>query len=200
MSRAEIVAALVLSGALVAAHQAGPEQAVEVVAVTLVVTGVIAVPLLTLAHELGHAVAAVATGGGTVVVHMGADPPLIRLSVGRIAVRLSPKGCTARCDVDPALRRGRLLLVALAGPGASVLLAVALAILAVALSNEGSVAPFWIAVLAAAASLVLGLANAIPFRRLPSWWPGASSTEPGPSDGLLALRALRQKESAGSLT
>lgn len=51
---------------------------------------------------------------------------------------------------------------------------------------------FWITALAVVSSLFIGFANAIPFRRLPAWWPGAlRSDEEGPSDGFLALHAMR---------
>lgn len=195
MSRIEIAVALVVSAALVAAHESGHAESIEALAVGLLVTGVVTVPLLTLAHELGHAVAATALTSGPVVVRIGDDPSLVSFSIGRVAVRLSPRGSVARCDVDDrALPGAKLLVVALAGPAASVLLATGLAVVAVGLSSEGSRVLFSVVALAASASLVLGLTNTVPIRRLPRWWPG-SSIGAGPSDGMLALRALLRSRS-----
>lgn len=195
MSRLEIALALVVSGLLVAAHESGHAESIEALAIGLVVTGVVTVPLLTLAHELGHAVAATALTRGPVVVRIGDDPSLVSVSIGRVALRLSPRGSVARCDLDDrALPGAKLLVVALAGPAASVLLATGLALVALALSSEGSKIVLSVVALAASASLVLAITNTVPIRRLPRWWPG-SSIGAGPSDGMLALGALPGRRS-----
>jgi hypothetical protein len=90
----------------------------------------------------------------------------------------------AHCDFDPSTISPRgLFITALAGPLASVMLGLGLAWFAVEQQDHAQVL-FWILALAAGSSLLLGVGNAIPFRHLPGWWPGAMRLEEGPSDGI----------------
>jgi hypothetical protein len=159
---------------------------------SLAICACLVTPLLVVVHELGHAVAAVALTPQRVMIRIGGEPYLVRFALGRIDVRFHPTGYIAHCDLDTrVITPGRLALVALAGPVTSIAFAGAVAPLAVALYG-GSFVLFWIVAVAAAESLFIGVSNAVPFQHLPSWWPGGLQTdEDGPSDGLLALSALK---------
>jgi hypothetical protein len=59
-------------------------------AVAIVVVWSAGLPVLTLLHKLGHAVAALALTRSPVHVRVGAEPPLLRLAVGRLTLALHP--------------------------------------------------------------------------------------------------------------
>src|SRR5688500_11507684 len=99
MRRTDAAAMLAVSAGLLTAYAAGGPESVAAAAIALVVTGILAAPALTLAHELGHALAALALTPRAVAIHMGTEPALARFSIGRLAVRLSPTGYAARCDI-----------------------------------------------------------------------------------------------------
>ena len=192
LSRSEVAVSFVAVGLAFAAYARGHEDWVDAAVVVSLVTGFLVEPLLVFAHELGHALAAVALTGERVLIRVGGEPYLVRFALGKIDVRFHPSGYVARCELSPARISPRhYLVVALAGPAVS--LAVGAVLVPVALAWRGdSPVLFWITALAAASSLFVGLANAVPFRRLPGWWPGSMRThEEGPSDGFLALHALR---------
>ena len=148
-------------------------------------------PVLVFVHELGHAVAAVAFTGQRVVIRMGGDPYLVRFALGRIDVRYHPSGYIAHCAMTSwRMSRLQLAAVSLAGPAAS--LAFGLAILFAAPAwPEHWLIPSWPIWVAGGCSILVGVGNAIPYRDLPQWLGGSLESEEGPSDGLLAVQALR---------
>jgi hypothetical protein len=147
---------------------------------------------LVFVHELGHAVAAVALTRRRTRIQIGQPPYWARFSLGRIDVEYAPRGYMAHCLINPraGVSGRQLLLIALAGPIASLLTSLGLAASAVAL-HDGPSLMFWILVLAAFLSLAFGVGNLIPLRGLPAWWPGAMETGTQLSDGYLVLVALR---------
>lgn len=188
----EVAAAFVVVGLSLAAHATGRGVWSQVFAVVSLAVFLVQ-PLLIFVHELGHAVAAVALTGQRVLIRIGGEPYMVRFALGKIDVRFHPSGYVAHCELNPArMSPGDLLIVVLAGPAASVALAMALIPLALAWWGDSAVL-FWIAAFAAASSLLMGLGNAVPFRRLPSWWPGSPRPDKGPSDGFLALQVLRAR-------
>lgn len=81
-------------------------------------------PFLTLAHELGHALAALLLLPGRVVVLVGHREPLAAFELGRLTVGFHPLTVPGRfdgmCAYDPSgERRSDTALIALAGPAAS---------------------------------------------------------------------------------
>jgi hypothetical protein len=86
-------------------------------------TGVVGVPLLVLIHELGHALAAVARTTGRVEVYVGREPAMANFRVGRVGVHLHPNLHGAArlgfCQHRQPGRRLDRVLIALAGPVAS---------------------------------------------------------------------------------
>jgi hypothetical protein len=191
LSAFEVVLGVFGAGLAFAAIASGHERWIEVAAPAGIVAGFLIEPLLICAHEFGHALAAVALTRRRVHIRMGEPPFAVRIAMGKISVDYAPGGYVAHCEFDPSTLTPRgLFVTSLAGPLASVMLGLGLAWSAVERQDHSDVL-FWILALAAGGSLLLGVANAIPFRHLPGWWPGAMRLEEGPSDGHLALLALR---------
>ena len=190
LSWSEIALACIGVGLALAAQLAGADS-IATGLLTVIVVWSVAWVVIVFAHELGHAVAAVALTGQRVLIRMGGEPYLLRFALGRIDVRLHPTGPVAHCELSPAnVPPWRLVVIALAGPAVSVALGAAL----VPLASDwpaGSPIPPWLVGALAGCSVTVGVANAIPFRRLPKWWTGSLESETGPSDGFLALVALR---------
>ena len=104
----------------------------------------VAGPALTLLHELGHAVAALALTKRRVVVRQGGDPPLVTVRVGRLELRLQPRNSLlffyygrVTTHGDEPVPPKRAAVVAVAGPAVSLALAVSFAALT-------RVAPSWL--------------------------------------------------------
>jgi hypothetical protein len=81
-------------------------------------------PLLVLAHELGHAAAAVSRLPGRVVVRVGGVRPLLTLNAGRVSLRLHPLVLpwrfSGQCAYEGGSQsRGDAIVIALAGPATS---------------------------------------------------------------------------------
>ena len=191
LSAFEVGLCVLGAGLAFAAIASGHERWIEVAAPAAIVAGFLVEPLLIFAHEFGHALAAVALTRRRVHIQMGEPPFAVRFAMGKISVDYAPGGYVAHCEFDPSTLTPRgLFVTSLAGPLASVMLGLGLAWSAVERQDHADVL-FWILALAAGGSLLLGVANAIPFRHLPGWWPGAMRLEEGPSDGYLALLALR---------
>lgn len=87
-------------------------------------------PVLVLAHELGHAVAALARLRGPVVVRVGGFNPLAVITFGRLTLQLSPLVVPWRfagvCAHESRTTRLDAMIIALAGPFASLLAGLAL--------------------------------------------------------------------------
>jgi hypothetical protein len=152
---------------------------------------VVVQPLAVLVHELGHAVAAVLLSGQRISLQVGQPDDGGAVSIGKIDLRLGRGTHPAHIRVLPdRLSRARLISIFLAGPVASLLFAVALVWLAVAIGpSRTAFVP--IAIAAGAASLLL--INLVPFEQAGSWWLGTPLVGPA-TDGLLALRVLRGHE------
>jgi hypothetical protein len=89
----------------------------------VIVSAFLAVPLLTLAHELGHAAAALRFTQEGVRIRVGRAHPSARLRVGRLLVAFSPIGAGGRCTSSPAMSRRQALIRVLAGPATNLVLA-----------------------------------------------------------------------------
>jgi hypothetical protein len=94
-------------------------------------------PLVTLAHELAHALVAATVSARPVLVRVGAEPALVRFTLGRLRFRLNPwRGWVGLASwEEQGVSVWRAIGVSAAGPLASLLLAVALALAAMALSG-----------------------------------------------------------------
>jgi hypothetical protein len=187
LSGREIVFMLLGCGASLAVAGSG-YQAWTDTAVVLLLSGPVVLPLLVLGHELGHAVVGVALTGQRAHVELGDEPFKLRFALGKIDVAINRKIYPARCTVGARMGAGQVAIFALAGPIASLALAVALCFAAIAL-YDGSPVFFCPTALAAGLSLLIGLANAAPFRRPPRWF--GPDRDGGASDGYVALSALR---------
>jgi hypothetical protein len=176
-------------GLVAVATEAG--DAIWVAAVVLILAGFVVEPVVVLAHELGHAAAGVAATGRRARVQVGDPPFLLRFAVGKIDVAYTPLGQAARCEsAGPALNPRELMITALAGPVVSVGLGLTLGWIVLGHHGPPSVL-FGVLAFAAGSSLIAGVVNAIPIRRLPFWWIATIGDEAGPSDGYLALLAIR---------
>jgi hypothetical protein len=184
---------------LAAASHRGPAVASEGVALAVAVGAGYVIALvaagvtLVLAHELGHAVAGVLLTPGRPLIEIGEPPRDFRFSIGRIDVNLSPGiGGGGHCRwPTPALTRRQIVLIAAAGPAASLALAALLVYFAVRLDpSHGG----WRVVLAmlALTALVQGVGSLVP-------WRGHKRDDSGKlrvacTDGQLILAALRRSD------
>jgi len=142
-------------------------------------------PLVTLAHELAHALVAATVSARPVLVRVGAEPALVRSTLGRLRFRLNPwRGWVGLASwEEQGVSVWRAIGVSAAGPLASLLLAVALALAAMALSG-------FAAEMAGTAGLYAFIGfvlTGFPWR-YPSWWSVYGGQE---SDGLRAWHLLR---------
>ena len=192
----EVLATLVLGAGVIALAMTSTsadeaEARIRTAWIVAIATGLLGEPLLVAVHELGHAVTAVTLTRARVLVQIGGRPSLVRFALGRIDIRFDPKGYLAHCQMPLGTTPGRMLAIAVAGPLASIVLAAPLVLAAIELRDWSPVA-FWIAAVLSGATLFTGLANLVPFPRLPAWWPGLLKTdEEGPSDGWIAVACAR---------
>jgi hypothetical protein len=127
------------------------------------VTGLIGLPLLVLVHELGHAAAVLLRGLPLESIVVGnADDLTFR--VGAVVVRVGRvlEGAGPGDFVEFEAKRASandLLVIALAGPLANLVVAPLLAVLALASSGGALDASLW---LLSAGSVVMGVRNLIP--------------------------------------
>jgi hypothetical protein len=149
-------------------------------------------PVLVLAHELGHAAAAVHVTRRPARVQSGTPPHSWRFSIGRVQVDYSWRGYIGHCEFDRSvpITGWGLFLIAVAGPAANLLIAILLGGIAY-LSPDASSLVLWTLFLSAAASLFLAVGNLIPQSDLPEWWPGAIESDHLISDGYIALLAFK---------
>jgi hypothetical protein len=110
--------------------QRGPGVATGAVAlvtasVLAVVIGILAIAYAgTLAHELGHAIAAVIVSRERPLIVIGAAPRRLRFSIGRIDVQLGRRRGQAHCIcASEPLSRARKIVIYAAGPAASAIVA-----------------------------------------------------------------------------
>jgi len=149
----------------------------------VIVSAFIGVQLMTLAHELGHATAALLLTKRGVGVRVGRIDPAVKLRLGRLIIRFSPVGAGGFCVSWPTVSRRQALVRVLAGPATNLLLAVLL----------------WIAGLAAAGTtrLVLFTLSGVSGKLVLSLIPYRSTRNPitrgRPSDGLRALWLIRNR-------
>jgi hypothetical protein len=123
-------------------------------------------PLLTLLHELGHAVPAALLTGRRVMVNQGARPSLLRFSLWRLDFRLRPLvgfrtawfGFYESEAED--VSRAKRAVIAGAGPATSLLAFFALSLLAASLPYPAS----WFVWSAGIGALIQFLVTALPLR------------------------------------
>jgi hypothetical protein len=161
-----------------------------VVAVALFIIFV-ASPVLTLAHELGHALAALVLTDRHVIVRQGRQPPMLTVGVGRLELRLRPFNLspwyawfgTVETTGASAVSARAGAAIAAAGPPVSLLLAIALG--AIADASPSRLSPFLFA--AAWAQGYAFLVTAIPMRYGRLFGPYRGKL----SDGLRVWQLLR---------
>ena len=155
--------------------------------IALLYIAIAALPV-TLLHELGHAVAARRLLGGDVDVSVGSTGKVAQMQLGQIALAINafshPGRASGAAEFDASRATARdILLIALAGPAASLAGTVLTAWALSAASPSGALHNLlW----AATAGGVFGVLNLVPL----SYQEGRE----GPSvrtDGRLALDALR---------
>jgi hypothetical protein len=149
-----------------------------------VIAAFLGLPLVTLAHELGHAVASMSFTNGPVEVYVGRTDCALRFRAGRLRMSFSPIGAGGLCRSSRrAMSKEQLLIRALAGPG----LNVGLAIVAWFVGNAvtGSVRAVLFTLAAISALQVLNL--------IPHWGVWGPLRKGVPSDGLQALCLIRRR-------
>jgi hypothetical protein len=123
-------------------------------------------PLLTLLHELGHALPAALLARSRVTVNQGARPSLLRFSLWRLDFRLRPlvgfrTAWFGFCESEAAdVSRAKRIVISAAGPATSLLAFVMLSVLAGSLSYPAS----WFVWSAAVGAATQFLVTAIPLR------------------------------------
>jgi hypothetical protein len=154
---------------------------------------VLVAPLVLLLHELAHAAMALSLTRGKVLVVVGYGPAL-SLTVGRLAVRLSPLAASGCCVHRKTRAAGDEALIAAAGPVASLLVAV------LGWRISEAIGSGFAGGLVAAAGLVSAAVTLVT--ALPVSYPRALAVGDDPaSDGLHVLRALlRRKRPAAAPT
>jgi hypothetical protein len=142
------------------------------------------IPLLTLAHELGHAAAALHFTDGPVGVRVGRAKPAVRFRVARVMVMFSPLGLGGVCVRLRSLSRTPTLITALAGPCVDLSLALVLWRAAEASAGAPRTGLLALAIIDATSALEA----LVPIRN------GLTPLGGGvPSDGMVALCALRNR-------
>ena len=147
-----------------------------------VIAAFFGLPLVTLAHELGHAGASMSFTNGPVEVYVGRTDCALRFRAGRLRLSLSPIGSGGLCRSSRrGMSREQVLVRVLAGPGVNV----ALALTAWFLGNAatGSVRGVLFTLAAISALQILNL--------IPRWGVWGPLRKGVPSDGLQALCLIR---------
>ena len=150
-------------------------------------TLLIALPLAVLGHELAHAGMALATTRGKVLVIVGYGPG-VSMSLGRLALRLSPFAASGCCFHRATRASSDRALIAAAGPIASLLIAVLGWRTGQAIGDE-HVFLGGLCTSLGAVSGVMTLLTALPVRYPSSLAVGGSPD----SDGLTVVKTLRQR-------
>ncbi len=151
-------------------------------------------PLLTLMHELGHAMAALALTGQPVAVQLGRKPSIAKWRWGRVALGARfPINWVGFCAVahPDQVTRPTQVWIALAGPLVSLLLLLVSSGAALAL-HSGPMLLAQLSTLFATGALIQLVVTLAPLR-YPSWWGAYAGKK---SDGYRALELLRQEAPA----
>jgi hypothetical protein len=143
----------------------------------------IAIPVAVLLHELAHGLMALATTRGRVLVVVGYGPA-VSMTVGRLALRVSPLAASGCCVHRATRGASDRALIAAAGPIASLLVAVLGWRLGQTLGDHVFVGGFFTAL--GAASGVIALITALPVRYPAALAIGSDAS----SDGLRVLRTI----------
>jgi peptidase M50-like protein len=146
-------------------------------------------PCHTLLHELSHGVVAKAAGARGVAVQVGAGPPRVSFTIGGLSFRLSlwpPWAGVTTWEQDIGSRAG--VVVAAAGPIASLLMAAGLVAAAASLDGWTRELPLTAAIYAFWGFVF----TAIPWT-YPAWWRPFRGS---PSDGYLIYETLRGRRRA----
>jgi hypothetical protein len=131
---------------------------------------------LALIHELGHAFAVVLLTGRRSLVTLGSGNRYAGLRLGRIRIRVLRPSSYAACELPPSASPRDLFIISLAGPAASFLTAVVLAIPLMNMDRP----ELSLLGLATFMALIEGIGNLVPFKN-----------DDVASDGWLALRAWK---------
>ncbi len=149
-----------------------------------VIAAFFGLPLVTLAHELGHAVASMSFTNGPVEVYVGRTDCALRFRAGRLRMSLSPIGGGGLCRSSRrGMSREQVLVRVLAGPGVN--LALVLVAWFVGNSVTGSVRAVLFTLAAISALQILNL--------IPRWGVWGPLRKGIPSDGLQALCLIRRR-------
>ena len=149
-----------------------------------VIAAFLGLPLVTLAHELGHAGASMSFTNGPVEVYVGRTDCALRFRAGRLRMSLSPIGGGGLCRSSRrGMSREQALVRVLAGPGVNV----ALALVAWFVGNTvtGSLRAVLFTLAAISALQILNL--------IPRWGVWGPLRKGVPSDGLQALCLIRRR-------
>jgi hypothetical protein len=139
-------------------------------------------PLVTLAHELGHDGASMSFTNEPVEIYVGRTDCALKFRVGRLRMSLSPIGSGGLCRSSRrGMSREQALVGVLAGPGVNV--ALALAAWFVGNATTGSLRAVLFTVAAISALQILNL--------IPRWGVWGPLRRNVPSDGLQALCLVR---------
>jgi hypothetical protein len=150
----------------------------------VIIAAFLGVPLMTLAHELGHAAAALHYTQGRVGIRVGSAQGVMKLYLGRLLIGFSLLGAGGFCRREQQGSRREQLIIVLAGPAMSAVVAVMLYGVGAAASGNAQAAIYTVAVVSGLDAVL----NLIP--RRPAWNP---ITKGIPSDGLKAWCLLRDK-------
>jgi hypothetical protein len=150
---------------------------------TIIIAAFLGIPLMTLAHELGHAGTALWLTKGRVSIRVGTTQGALRTSLGRLVLAVSPFGAGGYCSRERQGTRGQALTIALAGPAMSAVCAMILIAAGSRATGQAEAVCYTLAVISG-----LHVLNLIPRRG--AWNP---ITRNLPSDGLKAWCLIRNK-------
>ncbi len=149
-----------------------------------VIAAFFGLPLVTLAHEFGHAGVAMSFTSGPVEVYVGRTDCALRFRAGRLRMSLSPIGAGGLCrSSGRGVSREQALVRVLAGPGVNVALALIAWLVGGAATGSLRAVLFTLAAISA-----LQFLNLVP--RWGVWGPLRNGV---PSDGLQALCLIRRR-------
>lgn len=147
----------------------------------------VAIPAAVLLHELAHGLMALATTRGKVLVVVGYGPA-VSMSLGRLAVRVSPLAASGCCVHRATRGSSDRALIAAAGPIASLLVAVIGWRAGQAIGDSHVFFGGFFTALGLASGAI-AVITSVPVRYPEALAVGADSS----SDGLTVLRTLRAR-------
>jgi hypothetical protein len=191
MAAADIVLALGTAAGVIAAHAHYGDDLPVRFWVYLVIAGALAdyvfSPIEVLAHELGHAVTAVALTGERVYIEVGEAADGVAFSLGKIDVRVTLRhNGGGSCSLPNRLAPWKLGLIAIAGPLASAALT-AMCVAGVIASRGHGLLLVMILVVAGLVA-ACGVINILPTTVSGRYGGGELAGQP--TDGLVLLWAL----------